>query len=245
MTPSWCPKHWHTVTRVGDAIDFHTAEGSRSFEVAATVRDYATDRGAVRMRQAVYARHWNDSQLTSLGVELSPDADPDEVQRRILQELPPGMQASVTTNEEIKRVSFEVFDRTFAVTRALRVIAIAVAFSGVLGALLALALDREREDAILRALGLIPSQLCGLVLLQGGLIGAIAGLLALPLGVAQALALILLINKRSFGWTLDAYIDPQQLLEAFALALTAALLAGVYPAIRMARRFAYTRLREL
>ena len=74
-----------------------------------------------------------------------------------------------------------------------------------------------------------------LVQTQTGVLGLIAGLLALPLGLALALVLILVINRRSFGWGMDIHIDPMILLQALGIAVGEALLAGLYPAVRMAR----------
>ena len=68
-------------------------------------------------------------------------------------------------------------------TEALRVLAVVVAFIGVLSALLALQVERTRELGTLRALGLLPGQLWGLTLLETGLIGLAAGLLSLPTGL--------------------------------------------------------------
>jgi putative ABC transport system permease protein len=70
---------------------------------------------------------------------------------------------------------------------------------------------------------------------QTGLLGLVAGLLALPLGLALAAVLTLVINRRAFGWSLDLVVDPLLLAQALLLALVAALLAGAYPAWRMAR----------
>jgi len=66
------------------------------------------------------------------------------------------------------------------------------------------------------------------------LLGAAAGLLALPLGVLLALILVEVINRRAFGWSLDFHVDPGLLAQALALSVCAALLAGIYPAYRIA-----------
>ena len=79
---------------------------------------------------------------------------------------------------------------------------------------------------------------------QTGAIGLLAGLLALPLGLSLAWALIDVVNRRSFGWTMQTVVDPLALLGALALALAAALLAGVYPAWRMSRTSPAAALRE-
>ncbi len=89
--------------------------------------------------------------------------------------------------------------------------------------------------AILRASGLTPRQLWHLVSYETGIVGFIAGLLALPLGILQALVLILVINQRSFGWSMQISIDPVILLQALTLSFLAALLAGIYPSWRMSR----------
>jgi putative ABC transport system permease protein len=128
-----------------------------------------------------------------------------------------------------------VFDRTFAITRVLRLLAVGVAFIGILSALLALHLERSRDHAVLRATGATPGQMLGLVALQSALLGLLAGLFALPLGWLMAELLIDVINLRSFGWTMQKLLPLEVLGQALALSLLAALLAGLYPAWKVAR----------
>jgi len=113
----------------------------------------------------------------------------------------------------------------------------------VLSALLSLQLERGREFGLMRAVGLTVRQLRGLVLLETGLMGMAAGLLAIPTGLVLAWVLIFIINRRSFGWTMQLQADPIIFLQALALAVGAALLAGVYPAWRMGRMAAAEALR--
>jgi putative ABC transport system permease protein len=76
-------------------------------------------------------------------------------------------------------------------------------------------------------------QLWRLSLWETGLIGATAGLLAMPTGFVLALILIYIINLRSFGWTLEMQLAPGEFGQAFLVALVAALLAGLYPAWKL------------
>ncbi len=73
--------------------------------------------------------------------------------------------------------------------------------------------------------------------------GAVAGLLAMPTGLALALILVYIINRRSFGWTLQLQLDPAPFLQALAVAVVAALLAGIYPAYRMTKMVAAEAMR--
>jgi putative ABC transport system permease protein len=140
--------------------------------------------------------------------------------------------------------SLVIFDRTFAITSVLQLLTTTVAFVGILAALIALQLERSRELGVLRANGMTPGQLWGMVLSQTGLIGLTAGLLALPVGIMMALVLVYVINRRSFGWTLVFEVEPAVLGQALLVAVVAALLAGLYPAWRMSRTSPALALRE-
>jgi putative ABC transport system permease protein len=87
-------------------------------------------------------------------------------------------------------------------------------------------------------------QLWQLTLLETGLMGATAGLLAMPVGWLLAWILIYVINRRSFGWTLQMDLEPSYFLQALAVAVVAALLAGIYPALRSGNMVIATAIRE-
>ena len=82
-----------------------------------------------------------------------------------------------------------------------------------------------------------------LTLWETGLLGMSAGLLALPTGYILAWILIFVINQRSFGWTLQMHVTPEAFVQAFLLAVGAALLAALYPAWRLSRMQAAEALR--
>ena len=139
------------------------------------------------------------------------------------------------SNIEIRERSLEIFDRTFAITHILRLLTVGVAFIGILSALMALSLERKAEFAVLRALGITPSELRNLLFSQTALMGLIAGCLALPLGIVMSKILVSVINLRSFGWTMEFFVPPVVILESIALALVASLIAGWYPARKLSQ----------
>jgi putative ABC transport system permease protein len=79
---------------------------------------------------------------------------------------------------------------------------------------------------------------------QTSLMGAIAGLLALPVGALLAFVLIFVINRRSFGWTMPLDVPPLILGQGLLLAVAAGFLAGLYPAWTMARASPAEALRD-
>ncbi len=218
----------------GDALIIRTDRGEHAFRIAAVGRDYSSDQGAAMMSLAAYQRWWDDRGLSSFSAFASPGVSAQELVRR-LRAASAGELLEIQSNADLRRASLEVFDRTFSITRAMRLLAGAVAFLGVLAALMAQGIERGRELALLRMHGATPSQVGALVGAQALLCGLAAGILALPLGVALAELLIRVVNRRSFGWSYDLHLGAGALALTLALALGAAVLAGLYPAWRAMR----------
>ncbi len=214
-------------------IALPTNEGLRTFPVLAVMYDYSSDRGSILMDKSLYVALFDDRQVTSLGLFLEPGVDPDTVVAALQQAFAGRQDVVVQSNAGVRNNALNIFDRTFAITAALQLLATVVAFIGVLSALMSLQLERARELGVLRATGMTVRQMWRLTLLETGLMGAVAGLLAMPTGYVLALILSYVINVRSFGWTLNMELNPIYFLQAFAVALIAALLAGVYPALRL------------
>jgi len=227
----------------GAHLSLYTDRGPHDFPVAGVYRDYASSQGIVMMRLDLYRSYWNDPQLTAIAISTQPGVDADQLARDLSGKLAGIQDLEIQPNRVLRSEVLGVFDQAFAITGALQLLAAVVAVIGVLSALLSIQLERGRELGTLRAVGLTVGQLRGLILLETGLMGAVAGLLAIPTGFALALILIYVINRRSFGWTLQLALDPAIFLQALALAVMAALLAGSYPAWRMSRMRAADALR--
>ncbi|HJR79893.1 MAG TPA: FtsX-like permease family protein [Anaerolineales bacterium] len=227
----------------GESLALLTPRGWQSFTIAGIYADYASTRGTVRMSLDVYRRLWSDDRLNGIALILSPGADVDVVTDDLRVQLAGFPEIQVNPSRILRQGALVVFDRTFAITAAMQLITTLVAFIGVLSSLLALQLEKAREMGVLRALGLTVAEMRRLILWETGLLGASAGLAALPTGYILAWILIFVINKRSFGWTLQMHIEPAPFAQAFLLAVGAALLAGLYPAWRLSHMRAAEALR--
>ncbi len=233
----------HDVSR-GDVVQLPTDRGERSFEIGATYQSYDISASAMLMSRTVYDRHFDDDGVDSIGLYLADDADPETVMARIGEMSEGTQEIRFNSNARIRELSLEIFDRTFIITDVLYWLAVGVAFIGILGAMLALQLERGRELAVLRALGITPAQLGGMITTQTAVIGLFSGIAAVPLGVVMAYVLIEVINRRAFGWQIDMSVAPNILLSAIVFAVGAALLAGLYPAYRAARSQPAAAMRE-
>lgn len=238
------PLAWHMQLGVGDRLPLQTAGGPREFDIAGVYREYGNDRGNILMSREVYARLWGDDAITAMGLYLKPGADLERMKDAIREASRGHQSLAMISNADVRSLSMRIFERTFVITRVLYWLTAGVAAIGLISALLAWELERSREIAIVRALGLTPRGTAALIEAQTGFMGFAAYLASIPAGLLTAILLITVINRRAFGWLIDLHITSAQLLNAFAVAMAAALVAGIYPAWRAARAPLASDIRE-
>nr|MCW1966899.1 ABC transporter permease [Anaerolineae bacterium] len=220
------------ITRQNNRLWLYTDAGPREFRVIGVYYDYASDQGGITLHREVYNRHWRDNAISAVAVYLKPDLDTREAVDRLRKQLA-GRNIVVNANRDLRESAMTVFDRTFAITGALNLLATVVAFIGVLSALMALQIERTREYGTLRACGMTLRQLWRMTFLETGLMGGTAGLLSMPTGLVLAIILVYIINLRSFGWTIQLMLDWRTFAQAAGVAVLSALLACVYPMFRL------------
>jgi putative ABC transport system permease protein len=238
------PLAFHRNLEIGSKIELQTNRGMRDFRVAGIYIDYSSGQGVVMVSRSAYQRFWDDDGVSSLGLYVAPDEDVNSVISQLHQLAGEDQELQILSNRALRTDALEIFDRSFTITSVIRMLAMIVAFVGVLSALMALQLERSREIGTLRTIGFTSWQIWRMITAQTGLMGLISGLLSVPMGLALAAALVFVVNRRSFGWSMDLQIFPLVLTEAIALAVVASLLAGLYPAIKMARYSPAEALRE-
>ena len=145
-----------------------------------------------------------------------------------LAQWAPGME--VVTRTALRSRALEVFERSFAITRALTLLALVVAVVGLYNAMLALRLNQRAGVRLLCALGLSAGEQRWLAVVRGGALGAIAVALALPLGLGMGLLLCEVVNPRAFGWRLELSAAPVGWAPSVLFGFCAAMLASLLPA---------------
>jgi putative ABC transport system permease protein len=214
--------------QAGELIRLPLAGKWREFRVLGIYYDYSTERGFVIMDRRTLLKYLPDPAVSNLAVYLRPKAEVAQVRKQIEQAIGPHA-VMIFTNSKLRHDALSIFDRTFRITWALELIAIIVAVVGIAGALLALAIDRRREFGVLRFLGASKSQIRKIVIAEAGFIGLLANTLGAALGTALSLVLIYVINKQSFGWTIQYHWPASLLLFASTTVFLATVVAGFLP----------------
>lgn len=214
---------------VGDTLRIPLAGNVRNFRVLGIYYDYSTERGYVIVDRRTLLKYLPDRAVTNLAVYLKPGANGTAV-RQAIDDVLGGRAVLVFSNSTLRRGAIEIFDRTFRITYALEAVAVIVAVMGIAGALLAMVIDRRREFALLRFLGAAQPQIRSIILCEAGLLGLLANAIGLILGTLLSLILVFVINKQSFGWTIQFHWPAALLLIALSGIYIATVLAALYPA---------------
>jgi putative ABC transport system permease protein len=215
--------------KAGDSITLFLGEKQGTFHISDVYYDYSSERGEIVMDRNTVLHYLPDPAVSNLAIYISPDAQLETVRAEI-ERATSDRRVLLFSNRDLRTEAIRVFDRTFAITYALEAVAVIVAVMGIAGALLSLVIDRRRELGLLRFLGAATGQVRKLILVEAGLLGLLANLAGLALGFALSLILIFVINKQSFGWTIQFHWPVAVLVGALSLVYAATVLAGFYPA---------------
>jgi putative ABC transport system permease protein len=215
--------------KVGSIVSLPLAGAVRNFKVTDIYSDYSTERGFILLNLQTLHQYLPDKAVSNVAVKLKPDADHAEVRRQIDQIIG-GRAVLVFANGDLRKGAIEIFDRTFRITYALEAVAIVIAVMGIAGSLLAMVIDRRREFALLRFLGAAQPQIRRIILFEAGILGLLANGIGIVMGTALSLILIFVINKQSFGWTIQFHWPALALLGALTGVYIATVIAGLYPA---------------
>ena len=217
----------------GDVVDLVVAGRSVAVRVAHVFRDF----GAVAPRVILPTTFLTQLDSTSVSWRrITVRANP-EAARELMATLGERYGADrVTNHDDIRAAAVAVFDRTFVVSRSLAAMALVVAAIGLYAALTSLQESRSREFRLLSAVGHTRAELWRLALSQTVVLGAMALIAALPLGLAIAWVLCDFVNPAAFGWSISLHVDFASIAGPLLLGVLAACAAGVLPAYRVAFR---------
>ena len=217
----------------GDLLRLPAPKGEVAVRVAGVYYDYTTDGGFVVVDREFLKKHWGDERLSSLAIYLTKNARPDDVRKSLENALDSTMV--LISNAGLKKRVLSIFDQTFAITYALEFIAVVVALLGVATGLSSNILERVHEIGALRAMGLTRKGIVCSIMGEAAILGVLSVLVGLAAGVSLAAILIFVVNKLSFGWTIQ-YIFAWKGMAVYLLVVVAASLAASWLPARAAAR---------
>jgi len=232
VTESFSLRHQ---VKAGDRIRLNTPQGEKEFLISGVFYDYSSDWGMVLLEKKIFQSLWKDETLHSAGIYLKEGVSQESFKEIIRERYSKPYRLFVVSHRELRKEILNIFDQTFAITYALEFIAIIVAILGIINSLNALIIERKRDIGIIRAVGAFRRQIEKTTLIEAGLIGFFSHILGLLCGFLLSILLIYVINKQSFGWTIQFSIPLWSLIESWLVVMVTSIVAGFIPARRAAK----------
>ncbi len=199
---------------------FTASLGGRAvrFSVRGLFRDYERQNGAVVIDRTAYLALTGDARANAAWLWLDDQADSNQVIETVRSRLPGIANYDVRRPGEIRALTLRIFDRTFAVTYLLEIIAVFIGLAGIAASTSAQVIARRAELGVLRHVGLMRRQIGFMLAAEGGLLGTVGVVAGLVIGSVVSLILIYVVNRQSFHWSMDVYF-PWGLLAVLSVAL--------------------------
>jgi putative ABC transport system permease protein len=192
----------------GDTLVLPTPRGLKTVKIAGVFSDYGNERGSVVVDRRHFVAWFGDEQASSLILLLKPGSG-DEGVRSELRGAHPGLQ--ILTNAHLRREVLRIFRQTFAITYALEFIGVVVAVAGLGMTLAAVLLERRSELTTLRALGMGHGEIARATAAEGALLALVGGVGGIGISLGLGALLIFVVNRQTFGWTLQYTVPGGQL----------------------------------
>ncbi len=219
----------------GDTMVLPTPGGQVAFTVAVVNVDYSSDSGSFLMDLHTYQKYWKEYLADSFSIRVTSPENVlvvrDEIARRFGNER----KLFVLPAREFKDEVRKVIDQGFAVNHAINIITMTIACFGIIVTLLASVLERTREIGVLRSIGMLRSQVSGVVVIESMLLGVIGGVLGAGAGVIIGWMSLEGFLKGDYGASMSYHVHWVSIFWAIVLSALLAALAGVYPARRAAK----------
>ncbi len=214
--------------KLGSRIELPLAGRSRSFTIAGIWRDYARASGAIVITRTAYIAATNDQTANegSIWLDGRVSAVATEAAVRACFARPDSLE--ILTSNAVRERSLQVFDRAFAITYALEIIAVGIGLTGVSFAAGSTALARRAEFGMLRHIGMQRRQVVAMLASEGILMSALGVAYGLILGAGLSVVLVFVINRQSFNWSIDFAVPYWQLGALSATLIAAAALTAVW-----------------
>jgi putative ABC transport system permease protein len=212
--------------RVGQDVRFELGGRTIAASVQGIWRDYEHQNGAIIVDRRTYVDLTGDDEVNTVSLWLGDDVPLADMQNAIRNVFPQGAEYDLRTPREIRQLSLAAFDRTFAVTYLLEVVAVLIGLFGIAAGVSAQVLARRGEFGALRHFGFTRRQVAAMLAIEGGVLGSMGVIVGLLTGTVVSLILIYVVNRQSFHWSMDLVIPVAPLAAlSVALVLAAALIA--------------------
>ena len=197
---------------VGSCNDLGTT--AEYFKISGVFKDYSVEKGLIILDWESFAKRFELKGPDRLSIYLKDSNSAQELNSFLSNEIK-DLPLVLRSNTELRRYIFEIFDRTFLITKALLLIVIIISVFGFSVAILQQILANGAEIRVLQLAGLKRRDFFKTFLFENLLVSIPGALVGIAAGLALAATLVYIVNPLSFGWSFPLTISLSQI--AFVL----------------------------
>lgn len=212
--------------RRGDTIDVRSPRGSLRLRIVDVRPDFSSARGEIVVARRVLRDAFNDDRIDALRVTIDKGIELATVRTAISRNLAPRRLLILPTREIRDRLT-GVFAETFAFTRSLAILVVAIAALGVASVLAALVSERRFELSTLRHLGAKRGTIAEMLILEALTIALAGSVLGMMLGAALAAAVLDASDPVLLGFSLPMTIPFARVALVISASVGAAVLGTI------------------
>jgi putative ABC transport system permease protein len=214
----------------GGHLNLDTPTGRADFEVFGEVDDYSWQHGAFIVDGAFLKRRWKNNEVSYIDASVAPGFTVQDVKRRIQAAASTDRQAYAYDKQEIRALTDSVLEQVVSMANLQAVIAIFIGVLGIVNAIWIGVMNRRREIALLRSIGVTRRQIHAIVVFESLFVAAVAAMVGSIGGLYGGW-----FPLRSFSFAVTGYLYPRvtpwaHVIEVIVLALFLGLIAGFFPA---------------
>ena len=224
--------HYLAGVQIGENVQLETDDGLQDYRVVGFFYDYGNPYFQFYLPYAEVEKNWKRAYSSGIALWLEPDSAEGNSSLQLAEDhlRNAGLQSGDWISQaEVRKLSVNIFDKTFAITSAMNALTLIVAGIALLASLLAILQERLPQFAQWRALGVRSSELLLVIACPLLIFVSIVWIVAIPLGALLSWILIHKLNIISFGWSM-----PMQWEMAPAWQLGILVLAVVFITILLA-----------
>lgn len=188
---------------IGDTVSIPSANGPLSFRLIGIMADYGNENGSLGVDKDIFVELSGQSRPSAVALHSKDPAEIDAFARELRDQNP---ALHVMTNRWLREETLRIFNRVFSITYALEAIGLLISVVGLGSMLASLLIERRSEISTLKRIGFDNRKIAISSLWEGLALAGLGIIAGLILGCLLGLTLVFIINKQSFGWTLNVSI---------------------------------------
>lgn len=162
-------------------------------------------------------------------LHLEDGVQPERVKEQLESRF--GSHASITLGRDLKEEYLEDLSANFSIFKVISVLVMLLAGLSILNSLVIAVVERRRETALFRVVGLTPGQLKGILLMEATGLGFLGGLFGLLLGIPLTCITVESIKKISY-LDLAMSFNTGTILATLLGSMAVSVAASIYPMLR-------------